>query len=75
MENDVQIRKFLRFPESIFLVAGMLFFLALARQAMIEGCHRVQGRAACTRYADGSVECSIEAHRDGDHTRPVVKTP
>lgn len=28
---------------------------------------------SCKRYADGSIECGVTTHGDGDHNKPVPK--
>lgn len=28
---------------------------------------------ACKRYADGSIECGVTIHADGNHDKPVPK--
>lgn len=41
--------------------------IALLAVLLLSGCEGWGGKASCRRNADGSVECSIEAHRDGKH--------
>lgn len=31
------------------------------------GCEGIGGKASCIRHVDGSIECSIEAHKAGNH--------
>lgn len=50
----------------------MRMLLASLASALLLGCPGTGVKAACTRYADGSIECSIETHRDGHHERPVA---
>jgi hypothetical protein len=50
--------------------AAALLAVAIVLAGLL-GCPGVGARAACTRYEDGRVECSLEVHRDGHHERPV----
>jgi hypothetical protein len=45
--------------------------ILLAALALLPGCPGVGVGATCTRHADGSIECSVEAHNDGNHEKPV----
>lgn len=48
------------------------FIIALAALTMF-GCEGWGGKAGCKRNVDGTVECSIELHNDGNHDKPVPK--
>lgn len=43
----------------------------LAGFALLAGCPGLGGGVACTRHPDGTIECNLEIHRDGDHDKPV----
>ena len=51
--------------------AALLVAFPAAIVAALTGCPGIQVGASCTRHADGSVECSIDAHRAGNHDAPV----
>ena len=43
--------------------------LALALLTLIPACAGVSGY--CKRNADGSIECGVDVHKDGNHDKPV----
>lgn len=43
----------------------------LAGLACLVGCPGMGGGLACTRHPDGTIECNVEVHRDGNHDAPV----
>lgn len=51
-------------------MVGLPLALPIFIAAMASSCAG-KVRAACTRYADGRIECGIEYHADGRHDRPV----
>lgn len=50
---------------------ALKMILCVAVLAALVGCPGVGVGVSCKRNADGSVECSIDAHRDGNHEKPV----
>lgn len=38
---------------------------------LLSGCPGTTTRLGCTRNDDGTVECHVEFHRDGNHDKPV----
>jgi hypothetical protein len=45
--------------------------LAIVALLVLAGCPGLTVRPSCTRNIDGSIECSVEIHRDGNHDKPV----
>ena len=51
----------------------MIKKLAALALLTLAGCPGFGGGVACTRHPDGTVECNVELHNNGNHDQPVTK--